>query len=399
MPAVNGAEGGARRILFFGWRPWPNDHAVLETVYGRELPALGWKTSWVLPAADAAAGGFRGDWHGQPLRVARYRPVGLARHLGLLRDYLRLGREALKTERVDIVQARTGPLECLAASFLARSFGRPLAIQCSFPSTARRRVRAGGRGGSLASVRLEEAAQRRALSRAALILAVSDAMRDALRAEGYDRVVSFPLGADTSVDPSVVAPAELGGQTILYLGSLAPERDIPFVVRSFARAASVHPAARLALLGRVEDDSIAGEVERVGLSGRVDFLPAVPRADVPGFIRAARATISVIPPTETYVVSSPTKVLESLAMAIPVVANREIRDQREVIEASHGGVLVDYDEKSVAAALDRLLTGGGEQARGMGAAGRDWVVRHRSYRALAGQVAEEYERVVKGAAH
>lgn len=399
MPGVAGepSEPGPRdrQILFFGWRPWPNDHAVLETVYGRELPALGWRTTWVLPPASPGSAGVRGEWLGQSLRVARFRTSELTRHLGLLRDYLRLGREALGEGTIDVVQARTGPIECLAAALLARAFRRPLVIQLSFPSTARRRARAAALGRwSAFSARVEEALQMRALRQASLILAVSEAMRASLRADGLHTAVSFPLGADTTLEPSQVPKASLGDATILYFGSLAPEREVPLVVRAFARMAAHRSTARLALLGALDDRRIPAEIERVGLSSRVDILPPVPRADVPSFIRAACLTVSAIPPTETYLVSSPTKVLESLAMATPVVANREIQDQREVIEASGGGILTEYDESSIAAAMDSLLERR-EDARAAGDAGRRWVDANRSYRALATRVRAEYERVVR----
>jgi glycosyltransferase involved in cell wall biosynthesis len=93
------------------------------------------------------------------------------------------------------------------------------------------------------------------------------------------------------------------------------------------------------------------------------------------------------------VVSSATKVVESLGMAVPVVTNGEIPDQRELVERSGGGLVTAYDPDALAEAVVALLRDPAEAAR-RGEAGRRYVSAHRSYEVLARELASRYETLV-----
>ncbi len=77
--------------------------------------------------------------------------------------------------------------------------------------------------------------------------------------------------------------------------------------------------------------------------------------------------------------------LEYMAMAKPVVANEEIPDQKEVMGASGGGILVRFDAESFAEAIIKLLDNPG-RAEEMGRRGRDWVLENRSYDVIASEL-------------
>ena len=137
------------------------------------------------------------------------------------------------------------------------------------------------------------------------------------------------------------------------------------------------------------------EAKRLGLGNAVIFTGRVARADVPRYIRGARCSVSVIPPDERYVLSSPTKVVESLGMAVPVVANREIVDQAELIERSGGGLAVPYERQAVAHAILELLRDpSGSRARGQ--RGREYVVEERSYSRLSRTLLGELRQLLAG---
>ena len=80
-------------------------------------------------------------------------------------------------------------------------------------------------------------------------------------------------------------------------------------------------------------------------------------------------------------------------MAVPVVANREVLDQRRVIEESGGGLSPAYQPMPFAAAITELL-GDADEADRRGRAGRQWVERHRDYRVLTERLVGHYERYV-----
>ncbi len=124
-------------------------------------------------------------------------------------------------------------------------------------------------------------------------------------------------------------------------------------------------------------------------------MDAVPRARLPHYLAAANVSVSPIPPLSLYTISSPTKVLESLGMAIPVVANLEIPDQDKIVTESGGGLCVPYEASAVARAIAQFLRDP-SGARQAGRQGREYVVRERSYTKLATEIEAHYARLLSG---
>ena len=396
---VLAARRGPRKVLVFGHRPYPSDHAVLETVYTRELPALGWTPVWVLQPAEAADSGRRAEWNGTPVYVTdRRHGSGPRRHVELLFQYIRVGSEALRAHDVALVQARTGMPEGLAAWWLARRHQKPFVFQCSFPVALSRRLALEARGRkwlARTTAGVENLIRDGIGKRAHLVLAISDEMARQWPRPS-PRVEVLPLGADVSVVPEDVTPVSAPSASVIYFGSMDAKRDLQFLLRVFARVVKALPDAHLLMLGDARGSGLEGAASSMDLAERVTFLDRVPRREVPRYLRAARCSVAAIPPTPLYRVSSATKVVESLALAVPVVANREIPDQRELIEASGGGYCPPYEEAAFTESLVALLADA-EEARRRGGAGRRYVVEHRSYAVLAKRLAGWYDETLAAA--
>ncbi len=385
-----------KHILFFGHRPYPNDHAVLETVFARLLPDQGWQVVWVLQPRSPAESGAVANWHDTPVYVTRRRFWrGPLRHIELFVEYLRLGQRALREHPIDIVQARTGLPEALAAWWLAKRLRRPFVFQYSFPVPLSRSLQLRRRGLPLIAVvlfRVETVLVQFLMRQSSLVLAISQNMAAILRSQGISPVEAFPLGADVCSAPERIKAFDAPADTIIYFGSTEPQRRLDFTLTVFAEVAREHPSAHLLVVG---DRSTKLEVlsRQLGLDGRVSFIDRVPREAMPGYVRAARCSLSLIPPEPVYTLSSPTKVLESLAVAVPVVANREIHDQREIIQRSGGGLLVDWEQHAAAQAILSLLRQPDEAQR-MGRRGWQYLAETRSYPRLTQELIRHYTRLL-----
>jgi len=90
--------------------------------------------------------------------------------------------------------------------------------------------------------------------------------------------------------------------------------------------------------------------------------------------------------------TSPTKLVEYMAMAKAVVAN-DHPEQKRVLEASGAGFCVPYEEPAFADAIVKLLQDPA-MARMMGERGRRWVLEHRTYRAIADEVEIRYRDII-----
>ena len=104
----------------------------------------------------------------------------------------------------------------------------------------------------------------------------------------------------------------------------------------------------------------------------------MPRNELFKLIVGYNICLSPIPPVEEFIISSPTKVVESIALGCPVLGNSEIEDQNYVIQASGGGISIPYDEKLFASELLKIMEKR-HLLKKMGEKGSLWVQNNRSY--------------------
>jgi glycosyltransferase involved in cell wall biosynthesis len=183
----------------------------------------------------------------------------------------------------------------------------------------------------------------------------------------------------------VIAPAE---PSILYLGTLTRVRRLDFLIRVLAEVRKQVDGARLYLVGRGDDPTdellIEAEAARLGVESSVVFVGHLPRARALEYVRDACVCVSPFYPTPILDSTSPTKLVEYMAMGKAVVAN-DHPEQRLVIEQSRGGLCVPWSEQAFAAAIVELLRSPSLRKE-LGERGRDYAVRHRSYEVIADAV-------------
>jgi glycosyltransferase involved in cell wall biosynthesis len=396
------------RILIVPLKPWPSDHAMLETVYARLLPERGHRVEWIMRSAEQGRSGVA-VWHGSLVHLTPHRRGGtvgaVVRRSLLLREFVRVARRS----SFDIIQVRNGVGAGLLALVLRRTTGARSVFQLSFPvlewSAGRARARGSVTGRLIAaSTRLAILVRRWMLRRVDLVLAISERMREDLVRSGVpsDRVLVVPLGAVDGPEPDASAVRELRGRlgfgdapVVLYFGSISPERELGFLIRVAARVGRSHPEVRWVLLGPAahgEDGRLRGEADRLGIGDRVRLPGPVPRAEVATYLGLCALTVSPIPPNDLYAASSPSKTVESLAAGRPVVAT-PIPDQAALIERSRGGTVVAFDVDAFAAAVEALLEDP-DRCRRAGESGRAFVREHRSYERLATQIEQAYREVL-----
>jgi glycosyltransferase involved in cell wall biosynthesis len=118
-------------------------------------------------------------------------------------------------------------------------------------------------------------------------------MRAVLQDLGVDReVVVVPNGVElapfqhAAAVPRAslgLAPDDLG---LVYVGRLGLEKNVAFLLRTFAGVRSAAPRARLVLVGGGPDAENLRPGQGSGPGRRVHFTGAVPYQDVPGCWRA-----------------------------------------------------------------------------------------------------------------
>jgi len=140
---------------------------------------------------------------------------------------------------------------------------------------------------------------------------------------------------------------------------------------------------RLLLIGPVQPamrDRLEGAIERLGIADKVILLlDGVPYEETPMYYRASDISLALLHPTPAYVTSVPTKLYESLAVGVPVLA-ADLPHIREIIEKHEVGLCADsQDPEDIAAKLTVLIADGGMRQR-MGKNGAELAQRELSWR-------------------
>jgi glycosyltransferase involved in cell wall biosynthesis len=229
----------------------------------------------------------------------------------------------------------------------------------------------------------------------------SEQMRRDVASRGipWQKVTPVPSSVNlTEIDAALAEPAGLARPlTIVLLGTLLRERHLDILVRALALVRRHIPAAELVLIGsgvNPEDEALLWrEAKRLGLNSAITVTGRLPMRKAWELVRAAGVCVSPYYPSETLRSTSPTKLVEYMALGKAVVANTH-PEQSEILTLTGCGVLCAWDEAAFAAAIIRVLSDPAA-ADAMGRAGRQFVERERTHSAMTDLVTKTYRDALR----
>jgi len=210
--------------------------------------------------------------------------------------------------------------------------------------------------------RVKKKANAFALHRCDLVVTVSEALKEQLISQfgiPDHKIHVMPLGVDHRLfrrdrPPPSAPPGPLnvvyvssvalyrGHQTCIEAAKILKEKGIPF------RMEFIGSGPRSAI------ERLEALTKERGVSGEVIWRGFLPHEQIPRALQDAHVGLSPLPDIEAYRVSSPTKVLEYMAMGLAVVASH-IRAHREVLENGQTALLFRPDDpEDLADRLQRL---------------------------------------------
>lgn len=190
---------------------------------------------------------------------------------------------------------------------------------------------------------------RHTLTRAALVIALSEQWRE--------RLLAIAPTARIEVLPNGVALPDLHGRrqaqqpTLLFVGDLIRAKGLYDLVRAFGRIAQRFPDLQLICAGGHPPVEMTQLIAQLGLQRRVEC----PGWLGPDRLRAelGRATVFALP---SYAEGMPMALLEAMSWGLPVIAT-PVGGVPQVVEHGVNGLLVTPgDIEGLAAALARLLS-------------------------------------------
>jgi glycosyltransferase involved in cell wall biosynthesis len=397
---------------------FPPRRVDVSVLFGEELAARGHVIDSVMQSEAGCRKAYVTRWAGGRAWVGAT-DLGTSLLSRLHKHVRGIGHDLLLLRLVrrghyDVILAKDKFIAGLIALIAARRARVPFVFWLSFPFPEESLLRA--RDGTarypllyrIRGLAFSLLLYRLILPKADHILVQSEQMRRdvAAHAVALQKMTAVPMGIDpeqfrpqAQPDGRSLLPADR--RCILYLGTLSKVRRLDFLVRVLAIVRAEVPGALLYLVGAGDDPSdeqvLIEEARRLKVSDGVVLVGQRPRLEALRFVLEADVCVSPFFPNPILNSTSPTKLVEYMALGKAVVAN-DHPEQRLVIEQSGGGCCVPWDETAFAAAIVKLLRDP-ETAAHMGARGRAYVLEHRSYRNIADLVENILQGLVRPAQH
>lgn len=390
------------RFLFVSSDRFPPFRVDVSVLFGKKMVERGHTIDWVLQSEESLQKACRKQWSGCRVMVgptdngtsmmsrARKNLYSMIHDLKMLR--------MLRKNRYDFILVKDKFFAALSALFLSSFHKIKFVYWLSypFPEASLFEVKEGtARYPLIYRIRghlLMFLLYRLILPFADHIFVQSEQMKKdiALRGIPEEKMTPVPMGVSTDEIPFFGYEPEgdtSNGRkkTVLYLGTLIKVRRMDFLVRAFEKVLRKGTDARLCFVGRGEDASdeqmLRDEAERLGIGDAVSITGFLPQQEAWQYVKGADVCVSPFYPTPILNSTSPTKLIEYMAMGKAVVAN-DHPEQSLVIAESKGGICVPYEELAFGEAIAHLLNHR-EEAEQMGVSGRKYVEKHRSYERIA----------------
>lgn len=202
-----------------------------------------------------------------------------------------------------------------------------------------------------------------------------------------ERILSWTRDQDVQVFPN----------RVVYVGTLSAVRRLHAIIEAFSLVVKSQPGAILMMVGDGDNPSERQALEdyarELGIAESVIFTGFIPMEEAWKIAASAAVCLSPFYPTKILSSTSPTKLVEYLALGRPVVCNNH-PEQSRIIEESGAGLCVEWSASSFAEAVLYLLTHA-EQAEAMAVKGPAWVKENRTYPIISNQVWNKYQLLLE----
>jgi len=186
---------------------------------------------------------------------------------------------------------------------------------------------------------------------------------------------------------------ELGAEgkfLVCYAGTMGMAHGLETLLDAASQLQQQNPDVRFLLVGEGADkERIKTLAQARGLTN-VHFLDQQPRERIPAFISASDACLVLLKKNEVFKTVIPTKMLEFMSSARPVILAVE-GQARQIIEEAGAGIAVEPENAAELAQAIGQLAANRELGVALGQKGREYIVRNLS----RGRTADKYIEVLR----
>ena len=181
-----------------------------------------------------------------------------------------------------------------------------------------------------------------------------------------------------------------GKYVACYIGTLGIAHGLETLLDAATRLRRENPSVMFLIIGEgAEKVRIKTLAHNQGL-GNICFLDQQPRETIPGFISASDACLVLLKKTDVFKTVIPTKLLEFMACARPVILGVD-GQARQIVEEAEAGIVIEPENAEALTQSIQQLAANRELGAELGRKGREYIVRNLSRR----QTAEKYLKILE----
>jgi glycosyltransferase involved in cell wall biosynthesis len=276
--------------------------------------------------------------------------------------FFRACRRALNRSSADVLWLRSDKL----AAHLSGRTHMPMAYEAHLVGP----LMAEERGAGAKRVARVERIERRLYEGAAGVAAITRGLMDEISSRysfgGPSAIV--PSGVDLEAFPPVWDGGD--GRTVVYVGTLKFWKGLDTLLEAMAAS----PGLNLLLIGGGSDDEqkrLDRRLQELGIADRVELAGRLPQTEIPKRVAHAACAVHPLPPDHSISArfTSPLKIVEYLAMGLPVVA-ADVPSVRELLHDNENARLYPAGDAGALASGLQALCGDPAAAAALSRTGR-----------------------------
>jgi len=234
------------------------------------------------------------------------------------------------------------------------------------------------------------------------IVVVTPAFRDYLIAHWRvpaEKIAVVENGVETALfkplpeESNQALREELGAQgkfLVCYVGTMGMAHGLETLLDAAEQLQEEAPAVLFLLVGEGAEKARIKTLALARNLKNILFLDQQPREKIPAFISASNACLVLLKKTDVFKTVIPTKMLEFMSCARPVILGVE-GQARQIVEDAGAGLIVEPENAQALAQAIRQLTANPELGSALGQRGREYILQNFS----RASTAEKYIQVLQ----
>jgi colanic acid biosynthesis glycosyl transferase WcaI len=176
---------------------------------------------------------------------------------------------------------------------------------------------------------------------------------------------------------------------VSYIGTMGNAHGLETLLDAASGLQHENPGVLFLLIGEGAEKQRIKDLAESRALQNVRILDQQPREKIPAFISASDACLVLLKKTDVFKTVIPTKMLEFMSCASPVILGVD-GQARQILEEAGGGIAIEPESSQALISSIRLLHNNREVGHSMGQKGREYIVKNFS----RANTAEKYIKVL-----